>query len=273
MLLSIAKLSKSSYYYIISAEDKDVHNDKIIKRITEIYDRHKGRYGYRRITTALRQLEEPLIVNHKKVKRLMSKLGLYSIQRKRRKYSSYKGTVGKIADNIIKQNFFADEINKKWYTDVTEFNLRGEKLYLSPILDGNNYEIVAYDIATSANLEQIKRMLDRAFENKENLGGMIFHSDQGWQYQHETYQKRLKEKGIIQSMSRKGNCMDNGLMENFFGILKCEMFYNQKHKYDSLESLRIAIEEYIYYYNNKRIKCKLKGLTPVEFRNQSLKIA
>ena len=194
----------------------------------------------------------------------MVKLGLKPL----RKYSSYKGTVGKVADNIINRDFEADKPNEKWYTDVTEFNLRGEKVYLSPILDGFNQEVISYNTSKSPNLEQINDMLNKAFDRNNNLDGLIFHSDQGWQYQHESYQQRLKNKGIKQSMSRKGNSMDNGLMENFFGILKTEMFYGQEDKYETLDDLINAIDDYIYYYNHDRIKEKLKGLSPVNYRLQ-----
>ncbi len=199
----------------------------------------------------------------------MVKLNLKPLKRNKRKYSSYKGTIGKIADNHIERKFESDKPNKKWYTDVTEFNLRGNKIYLSPILDGFNGEVISYNISKSANLEQIKDMLDKAFNNR-NLEGLIFHSDQGWQYQHNSYQSRLKEKGIKQSMSRKGNSMDNGMMENFFGILKTEMFYDQEDQYESIDDLTKAIEDYINYYNYDRIKVKLKGLSPVNYRLQSL---
>lgn len=199
----------------------------------------------------------------------MVKLGLKPLKRNKRKYSSYKGTVGKIADNLIGRNFEADKPNEKWYTDVTEFNLRGEKIYLSPIIDGFNQEVKSHNISKSPNLEQINNMLDIAFKENSNLEGLIFHSDQGWQYQHETYQQRLKNKGIKQSMSRKGNSMDNGLMENFFGLLKTEMFYDQEYKYKTIDDLINAINDYIYYYNHDRIKVKLKGLSPVNYRLQS----
>ena len=199
----------------------------------------------------------------------MVKLNLKPLKRNKRKYLSYKGIIGKIADNYIERKFESDKPNKKWYTDVTEFNLRGNKIYLSPILDGFNGEVISYNISKSANLEQIKDMLDKAFNNR-NLEGLIFHSDQGWQYQHNSYQSRLKEKGIKQSMSRKGNSMDNGMMENFFGILKTEMFYEQEDQYKSIDDLTKAIEDYINYYNFDRIKVKLKGLSPVNYRLQSL---
>ena len=238
-----------------------------MEKIKEIFYHHKKRYGYRRITLELKN--QGYIVNHKKVYRLMVKLGLKPLKRNKRKYSSYKGTVGKIANNLIEREFYADKPNEKWYTDVTEFNLRGEKCYLSPILDGFNGEVISHNISKSPNLAQIKDMLDKGFKDK-NLEGLIFHSDQGWQYQHQSYQQRLKEKGIKQSMSRKGNSMDNGMMENFFGILKTEMFYDQEDKYKTLDDLMKAIDEYIYYYNYDRIKVKLKGLSPVNYRLQSL---
>ena len=266
ILLKVSGIKKSTFYYTLSKVDKDDKNKSIIDKIKEIFFYHKERYGYRRITLELRN--QGYLVNHKKVYRLMIKLGLKPLKRNKRKYSSYKGTVGKIADNLINRDFEANKPNEKWYTDVTEFNLRGDKVYLSPILDGFNQEIVSYNVSKSPNLEQINDMLNKAFDNKE-LTGLIFHSDQGWQYQHQLYQQRLKNKGIKQSMSRKGNSMDNGLMENFFGILKTEMFYDQEDKYETLDDLIKAIDEYIYYYNYDRIKVKLKGLSPVNFRLQS----
>ncbi|MEZ7722364.1 IS3 family transposase [Fusobacterium sp. 27098_8_59] len=271
MLLKIAGISRSVYYYYIDKKDIDEKNKDIIEKIKEIYYVNKGRYGYRRVTLELKN--QGLNINHKKVQRLMKKLNLQSIVRKKRKYSSYKGQIGKIADNHIKRNFEATAPNQKWFTDVTEFNLRGEKLYLSPILDAYGRYIVSYDIARSPNLEQINHMLNLAFKENENYENLIFHSDQGWQYQHYSYQERLKEKKITQSMSRKGNSLDNGLMECFFGLLKSEMFYEQEEKYKTLEELKEAIEDYIYYYNNKRIKEKLKGLTPASYRSQSLLVS
>ncbi|WP_211260004.1 IS3 family transposase [Pseudostreptobacillus hongkongensis] len=271
MLLKIAGISRSVYYYYINKKDIDEKNKDIIEKLKEIYYVNKGRYGYRRVTLELKN--QGLNINHKKVQRLMKKLNLQSIIRKKRKYSSYKGLIGKIADNHIKRNFEATAPNQKWFTDVTEFNLRGEKLYLSPILDAYGRYIVSYDISRSPNLEQINHMLNLAFKENENYENLIFHSDQGWQYQHYSYQEKLKEKKIIQSMSRKGNSLDNGLMECFFGLLKSEMFYEQEEKYKTLEELKEAIEDYIYYYNNKRIKEKLKGLTPASYRNQSLLVS
>ena len=188
-----------------------------------------------------------------------------------KKYRSYKGEVGKIAPNILKRDFNTTAPNQKWTTDITEFALFGTKLYLSPILDMYNGEIISYEISDRPVLGQVLRMLDNAFAKIPDNTNLIFHSDQGWQYQHKTYQKRLKDKGIRQSMSRKGNCLDNAIMENFFGLLKSELLYLQK--FDSMEEFMVELEKYIDYYNNKRIKAKLKGLSPVQYRLQSLSVA
>lgn len=188
-----------------------------------------------------------------------------------KKYLSYKGEIGKIAPNIIQRDFSTNAPNQKWTTDITEFSLHGTKLYLSPILDMYNGEIISYNISERPVLGQVIDMLDKAFAKIPDDTNLIFHSDQGWQYQHKQYQERLKEKGIRQSMSRKGNCLDNSIMENFFGLLKSELLYLRE--FNSMDEFRIELDKYIYYYNNKRIKCKLKGLSPVQYRIQSSLVA
>ena len=185
-----------------------------------------------------------------------------------KKYKSYKGTVGKVAPNIINRDFHADLPNQKWTTDVTEFKLFGKKLYLSPILDMYNSEIVSYNISAKPSLSMVLDMLDKAFDKIPDNTNIVFHSDQGWQYQHNIYQRRLKEKGIIQSMSRKSNCLDNSIMENFFGLLKSELLYLKK--FTSIDHFKNELEKYIYWYNNKRIKLKLK-MSPIEFKNNNIK--
>lgn len=233
-----------------------------------MFGEHNGLYGYRRITLQLRN--EGYTINPKKVRRLMRKEGLVCAQRKKRKYSSYKGTVGTIADNLIQRDFEATNANEKWFTDVTEFHLRDQTCYLSPILDAYGQAIVSWNISLSPNLKQIHDMLEKAFSTNPDLSNLILHSDQGWQYQHNSYVKCLKDHGIKQSMSRKGNSMDNGLMESFFGIMKCEMFYGKESTYENIYELMEAIENYIHYYNEKRIKIKLQGQTPLQFRSSSL---
>ena len=238
------------------------------EEITAIYHENQGRYGYRRITMEMRN--RGYIINHKTVRRLMNDLGL-KCQIRIRKYRSYKGDIGKVAPNLIDRDFHADAPNQKWTTDITEFSLFGKKLYLSPILDMFNGEIVSYCISEHPHLGQVLDMLDKAFEKIPDNTNLILHSDQGWQYQHKVYQRRLEEKGIHQSMSRKGNCLDNAVMENFFGLLKSELLYLKE--FEGFEEFRNELENYIYYYNHQRIKGKLKGLSPVQYRIQSLLVA
>ena len=197
----------------------------------------------------------------------MKKLGLICRVRMK-KYRSYKGEVGKIADNELKREFHAEKPNQKWVTDVTQFRLFGQKLYLSPILDLYSGDIVSYTISDSPNLEMVTSMLEQAFRELPDNTGLILHSDQGWHYQHKQYRQMLAEKGIRQSMSRKGNCYDNSVMENFFGHLKSELLYLQE--FDSLEHFKAELIDYIDYYNNRRIKARLKGLPPALHRQQAL---
>lgn len=207
-------------------------------------------------------------LNHKTVLKLMRILDLKGKQRKNEKYHSYKGEVGKIADNILKRDFHASKPFEKLTTDVTQFKVCDEKVYLSPVMDLYNREIVSYSISTSPNLWQIRDMLDGLFAKLPADASPVFHSDQGWQYQHAEYQRLLAEHNITQSMSRKGNCMDNGAMENFFGRLKVEMFYGEK-----FENVNVFIDElkrYIDYYNYERISMKLKGMSPVQYRTHSV---
>ena len=171
---------------------------------------------------------------------------------------------------LIQRQFEAANPMEKCYTDVTEFAIPNSthKLYLSPVLDGFNSEIIAYNLSTSPNLEQVKSMLDQSF-TEEHYENTILHSDQGWQYQHQFYHDFLKKNGIRPSMSHKGNSPDNGMMESFFGVLKSEMFYSFEKQFNSLDELKQSIINYIDYYNNKRIKVKLKGLSPVQYRTKS----
>ena len=208
-------------------------------------------------------------INHKTVLRLTKLLGLTSKVRLK-KYKSYKGEIGKIAADEIQRNFNSDKPNQKWTTDVTEVKIKEKKIYLSPILDMFNSEIISYSISYSPNFNMIKDMLNKAFEKQHNLNGLILHSDQGWHYQLQQYQNILKDNKIIQSMSRKGNCLDNSIMENFFGIMKTELLYIEE--FNSIEEFIIDLEKYIVYYNTVRIKTKLKGMSPIEYRIHSSKI-
>jgi transposase InsO family protein len=193
----------------------------------------------------------------------MSELGLHSVVRPK-KYRSFKGVVGMPAENILGRDFVAPAPNQKWATDVTEFSLCGRKLYLSPIIDLYNGELISYNLSEHPSLQQPLSMLSEAFLKVPDGTQLILHSDQGWQYQHLQYRKKLADKGIVQSMSRKGNCLDNAVMENFFGILKSEFYYLQE--FESVEHFRKELDAYIYYYNNERIKLKLNAMSPVQYR-------
>jgi transposase InsO family protein len=197
----------------------------------------------------------------------MTQLGIKSTVRPKR-YQSYKGAIGKVAPNLLERNFRASKPHQKWVTDVTEFNIKGEKVYLSPILDLFNGEIISYEIADRPQISSVMQMLQKAFKQLKPKDKPMLHSDQGWQYQMGFYQEALKEQGLTQSMSRKGNCLDNAVMENWFGIMKSEFFYQEK--FETIESFKQGLHEYIHYYNHDRIKQKLKGLSPVDYRTQSL---
>ena len=258
-------MARSVYYYHLKRfKERAGKYAKEKELIMAIFQEHKGRYGYRRITAEM--LNRGFVINHKTVKRLMDELGVKCTIRKI-KYRSYKGDVGKTAPNVIARDFAATAPNQKWATDVTQINIASTKLYLSPIIDMFNGEVVSYDISTSPNMKQIYNMLNRAYRKTGNLDGLILHSDQGWQYQHNGYQAWLKKHNIIQSMSRKGNCLDNAMAENFFGIMKSELLYSQK--FESPKAFIKALDEYILYYNNKRIKLRLKGKSPVQYRTLS----
>jgi transposase InsO family protein len=261
ILLNQTNMARSSFYYHQKQFELPDKYKEIKELIKVIYHKHKGRYGYRRITDELQN--RAININHKTVLRLMKLLGLKSIIRIK-KHKSYKGENGKIAPNILERNFKAYAPNQKWATDITEFNVSGNKLYLSPIIDLFNQEIVSYELTERPVFNQVATMLKKAFKKIPNNTNLMLHSDQGWQYQMKRYQYLLKEKGIIQSMSRKGNCLDNAIIENFFGILKSEMFYTQKFK--SIEQLKKEIDKYIIYYNNERIKSNLNKMSPIKYR-------
>lgn len=263
-LLKLAGIPRSTYYYHSRKANAVDKYAKERAEITAIYQENQGRYGYRRIGMELRN--RGFCLNHKTVQKLMKESGLKCMVRMK-KYRSYRGEVGKIAPNLLARDFHAERPNQKWVTDVTEFSLFGSKLYLSPVLDLYNGEIISYAISERANYRQVDEMLDKAFFRLPDSSGLILHSDQGWQYQNVRYQKRLLEKGIRQSMSRKGNCLDNAVMENFFGLLKSELLYLRT--FQSLDEFCQELIAYLEYYNHNRIKEKLNGLSPVQYRIQN----
>ncbi|WP_113772854.1 IS3-like element IS1397 family transposase, partial [Escherichia coli] len=254
-LLKAAGLARSTLYYQLSLQKaKDKYAD-VKQLIASIFHEHRGCYGYRRIHCELQK--RGLKFSGKTVRKLMQQLGLKSPVRLK-KYRSYRGNMGLAAENILQRQFKAEAPCEKWVTDITEFRAGGQKLYLSPILDLFNGEIVAWETACRPTEELVKRMLNKGLESLAEGEKPLLHSDQGWHYRIKSYQSALADKGLVQSMSRKGNCLDNAVMENFFGHLKEEMYY--RRDYRSVEELENAVNEYITYWNQKRIKLSLGGL-------------
>lgn len=213
-------------------------------------------------------------VNHKKVLKIMRLLNLKPVCCKVKKYSSYKGTIGETAKNLINRDFKAENPCEKWFSDITEFKVLNKKLYLSPIIDGFNSEIVSYSVGLSPNMELVETMLKKAIESTKLRTNktLIFHTDQGWQYQNIYFQNELSLNKITQSMSRKGNCNDNGLMEGFFGKLKSEWFYPNQKNIKSIDQFLNEMDKYINFYNKERINSRLNYLSPLEYKKHYLEL-
>ncbi|MBQ0071910.1 MAG: IS3 family transposase [Spirochaetales bacterium] len=264
-LLAFYDVPKSSYLHWEKTADEDA-DAGLREKVKRIFVDTGRIYGFRRIILALRK--EGLTVNHKKVRRLMREMDLVPrMQKAEKRYSSYKGTVGKVAKNVLKRKFDVKEPDTVWTSDVTEFKTGEGKVYLSPITDLCTGAIISYMYSASPNMDMVMTMLRTAITAHPCIDGLVFHTDQGWQYQHATFVNCLKANDIIQSMSRKGNCIDNCKMETFFGHMKREMYYGREFK--TKQELFDAIDEYIRFYNEERIQAKLNGLSPVEFRKQA----
>lgn len=266
ILLQIAGLARSTYYYHVQQLKKPDKYHQTKKMISEIYHQNKGRYGYRRMVLALSQAGHHL--NHKTVRKLLQELGLVCRVRLK-KYKSYRGAVGKITPDRLQRNFTAPRPQQVWVSDVTEFSLFGEKIYLSPILDLYNGEIISYTISKRPNFDQVMTMLEKALAKRtDKRRKLTLHTDQGFHYQNPKFQQKLAQHRIKQSMSRKGNCLDNATMESFFGHLKSELLYLMD--FQNIEHFLDELVDYLDYYNRKRIRTKLKGLSPVDYRTQTL---
>ena len=263
-MLDLVELSNSTFYYQLKSLQRPEKHAHLKELVSQVYHKEKGLYGYRRVTLAIKN--QGVLVNKKVVERLMADQGLQAVVRPK-KYRSYRGEVGRIAENLLERNFIAQRPNQKWVTDVTEFKVAQQKLYLSPVMDLYNSEIVAYEIARRPSYELVGNMLEKALSSLGKEPKLVIHSDQGWHYQQRQYREKLEQRGVKQSMSRKGNCLDNAAMESFFGTLKSEFFYLKR--FESIEELTTGLDEYIRYYNYDRIKLRLNGLSPVDYRAQA----
>lgn len=269
VLLKITNMASSVYYYQINSIKKEVNKyENVEKEIDYLYLRkHKKRIGYQRIYIELKK--QGIVIGENKVLEIMRKKGY--VRKKKinyRKYNSYAGDLGGVVSNIMNQNFRSIKPYEKAGTDITMFRLGEVAVYLSPIIDFYTREILAYEVGTDAKLVNVLSMLNKLKTNhKGKIKGMIIQTDQGIQYQNSRYAEALKKLGVVQSMSRKGNCLDNSPTENFFGRLKEEIWYGQEYKYKSVNDLIEVINEYIKYYNEVRIVTRLK-MSPIDFRTQ-----
>ncbi|UQZ85330.1 Integrase core domain protein [Paenibacillus konkukensis] len=244
-------------------EDKDEAAKQLVRAT---YERYNGVYGYRQIQLFLYQ-DHGVWMNHKKVLRLMQKMNLHSkIRRKYRHYSRTWNIGDRAIKNVLDRRFQAEAPNLKWVTDITQYKVGDDWLYLSAIKDLCNNEIVSYQISQRNDTELVLQTFSRAFEKEKDVTGLIVHSDQGSQYTSYKYHDMLPQVGAQISMSRRGNCYDNASMESFFSHLKAEGLYPYDIK--SVEEAQRRIEDYIHFYNNFRPQRKLNKLSPIEYRRQ-----
>ncbi|MCT2252898.1 IS3 family transposase [Corynebacterium sanguinis] len=265
-LLEAAGIPRSTFFYHQKRRGEPDRHAVLKDAIRESFERNKHRYGYRRVLLDLRN--QGWVVNHKLVYKLMHEMGLRAKVRQHRPYISYSGTVSRIADNKLERKFTPDKPNTVFVSDVTEFRIAGRKVYLSPVMDLFDRSIVAHTVATSPSTAFTTDSLSKAIAACAPETGWMMHTDQGFQYQHSTWRKLIDEHGGVQSMSRKANCYDNAVMENFFGHLKTEMYHGEV--FDTVAEFNQAIDEYIGWYNTERVQQRLKGLTPMQYRNQTL---
>ncbi|BBE21910.1 integrase [Arthrobacter sp. MN05-02] len=266
VLLQVTGLARSTFFYHQARLLAPDPRQQLKTAITEVFETNHGRYGHRRIHTILTR--QGWTVAKKTVLKLMRSLRLACQVRRRKRYSSYRGEQGRIAANVLDRDFAADAPNQKWVTDVTEFSVGDRKLYFSPVMDLFDRQIISYTVGTSPNLGLTNTSLREALATLEDGQKPLVHSDQGFQYQHASWRRLLQNAGANQSMSRKGNCYDNAVIENFFGHLKEELFH--RVRFISTDALTEALHEYIHWYNTERISTKLEGLSPVQYRAQTL---
>lgn len=266
VLLRVAGLARSTFFYHQARFQAPNPHAALKVQIKRLFEANKGRYGHRRIHDQLRK--KGWRVAKKTVLKLMNQLVLVCRVRRKKPYSSYRGRAGQVAPNLLERDFTAREPNQKWVTDVTEFAVAGGKVYLSPVMDLFDRQIISYTAGLSPNLELTNASLRAGLETLDPGQSPLVHSDQGFQYQHASWRHLLAGVGGVQSMSRKGNCLDNAVIESFFGHLK-EEFYTHA-EFESIEDFTAGLDEYIAWFNHERVHTYLEGLSPVEYRAQAL---
>lgn len=266
LLLDVAGLPRSTFFYHRARLLAPDPQAELKAAVTSIFEKSHARYGHRRVHIEL--VKKGWTVAKKTVLKLMRLLRLVCKVRRKKRYNSYQGEQGIVAPNLLKRQFEADAPNEKWVTDVTEFSVGDRKLYLSPVMDLFDRQIISYAIGISPNLELTNSSLRGALAALEDGQKPLVHSDQGFQYQHPSWRKLLQDAGAIQSMSRRANCYDNAVMENFFGHLKEELFH--RVQFLNTDALASDLHEYVHWYNTERISIKLNGLSPTQYRTQAL---
>ena len=256
-------MAKSTYeYHRSKPRGYDKYEfDKVA--ISRIFEESRCTYGYRRVRLVLMR-QEGVRLSGKTVRKLMRELGIRPVQRKKGRYNSYRRQDSPPEPNILKRDFKSAEVCEKMVSDVTEFQVAGRKVYLSPLSDLFNGEVVNHSVATSPTVAFVNGMFEGVAERVPEWVTPVVHTDQGLQYWHRSYKQKVAEIGGVQSMSRKANCQDNAPAESFFGHLKSEFFYRESFK--TVEEFISALNDYIRWYNNGRIRCDLNGMSPVEYR-------
>jgi putative transposase len=258
------EVSYSSYYKWRLRQQQPDRDTRLMEKVQERYESSKHSAGYRQITLQIKT-HYGLVVNHKAVYRIMRKLGIHSVSRRRRPYTRYSESIHRY-DNVLNRDFKAEQHNQKWATDITYIHTRQGILYLSAIKDLYDGFIVGYRMGTEQNVSLVTMTIQETLKKEKVASGLTLHSDQGLQYTSHAYFRLTQEYDITPSMSRRGNCLDNSCIENFFGMLKSEWI--QKRKFVTIDEARESVEQYIHYYNYERCNLKTK-LTPYEKRRQS----
>lgn len=262
LLLSL-HMAKSSYFYQCHAMKKDKY-ELVRKDLREAFAENRQCYGYRRLHSVL--TSKGRTISEKVVLRLMHEENLVVPSVKRKKYSSYKGELSPEVENIVKRDFHAENPNEKWLSDITEFSIPAGKVYLSPIVDCFDGYVVSWTRGTSPNADMVNSMLDAAVETLGDCEHPLVHTDRGCHYRWPGWIERMDDAKLVRSMSKKGCSPDNSACEGFFGRLKTEMFYNRNWFGVSIEEFCALLDDYIYWYNEKRIKMSLGGRSPLEYR-------
>lgn len=263
-LLLMTGMPKSSYFY---QKEAQIHPDKyagLRTAVKEVFTVNQSRYGYRRVHAEIKG--KGMTVSEKVIRRIMGEEQLVVPCKKRRKYSSYQGEISPAVDNMIARDFHADAPNNKWLTDLTEFHIPAGKVYLSPIIDCFDGMVVSWTIGTSPDAELVNTMLDDAICMLTDGERPIIHSDRGCHYRWPGWISRMENAGLTRSMSNKGCSPDNSACEGFFGRLKNEMFYCRIWKDVTIDQFINELDSYLRWYNEKRIKISLGGMSPLTYR-------